>query len=206
MSTTSRGDRSGAVPPSMLTDQWYVRVQTTRRARDFVPLSKVACGSFPTTTRTLTFYGRTTSRTGGSRQPAGGVTLIPGVVRRRRAEIYVARDEQEVRSKYGLGPDIASEPGSKCTGHLVLVCALSAVLDARRARADACARDVYRTSVLVTSWDIIFFLGRSDDHDGSKIHARKGVPRRVIQYALVRDHEGQEDVEGQGEPSWIRST
>ena len=112
--------------------------------------------------------------------------------------VYVARDEAEVRRKYGLGADIAAAPGRGRARHLVLVGAL-AVLDARLARAKRrSSRRSIPTSVLVTSCDIIFFWVARMIMMGLKFIGRRAVPRRLHPRPGPR-HEGQKMSKTQGQ-------
>ena len=81
--------------------------------------------------------------------------------------VYVARDEAEVRRKHGLGADVRAAPGRGRARHLVLVGAL-AVLDARLAGRDAGARDVLSDERARHGLRHHLLLGRPHDDDGAR--------------------------------------
>ena len=194
VSTIPRGDRSGAVVEPMLTDQWYVRVQ---------PLAEPAIAAveqgrvrFVPDNYTNVYFDWMHNIKDWciSRQLWWGHRIPAWYDDAGR--IYVARDEQEVRSKYGLGPDIALHQDEDVldTWFSSALWPFSTLGWPEQTPALA---TFYPTSVLVTSWDIIFFWVARMIMMGLKF--MDDVPfRDVYIYALVRDHEGQKMSKAKG--------
>ncbi len=111
--------------------------------------------------------------------------------------VYVGRDEAEVRRKHGLAEGSAAAPGRGRARHVVLVCAV-AVLDARLARRDAGAAHVLSDERARHELRHHLLLGRADDDDGAQVHRRRAVPRGLHPRSRARSR-GQQDVEVEGQ-------
>ena len=199
-----RGDRSGVIVEPWLTDQWYVAVDKLAKPA----IEAVENGSIefvPAQYKNMYMAWMTDLQDWCISRQLWWGHRIPAWYDDATGEVYVARDEAEVRSKYALADDITLRQDDD-----VLDTWFSSglwtfsTLGWADGNADAKVMQTFHpTSVLVTGFDIIFFwVARMIMMTMHFVKNEDGTPQvpfnTVYVHGLVRDSFGQKMSKSKG--------
>ena len=199
-----RAERGGAIVEPWLTDQWYVAVKELAKPA----IDAVEDGSIefvPAQYKNMYMAWMTDLQDWCISRQLWWGHRIPAWYDDATGEIYVARDEAEVRSKYNLSDDVKLRQDDD-----VLDTWFSSglwtfsTLDWADVNADPRVMDTFHpTSVLVTGFDIIFFwVARMIMMTMHFVKNEDGTPqvpfKTVYVHGLVRDGNGQKMSKSKG--------
>ena len=199
-----RAERGGTIVEPWLTDQWYVAVKELAKPA----IDAVEDGSIefvPAQYKNMYMSWMTDLQDWCISRQLWWGHRIPAWYDDATGEVYVARDEAEVRSKYNLSDDIVLRQDND-----VLDTWFSSglwtfsTLDWADANADPRVMDTFHpTSVLVTGFDIIFFwVARMIMMTMHFVKNEDGTPqvpfKTVYVHGLVRDGNGQKMSKSKG--------
>ncbi|NRD68975.1 valine--tRNA ligase [Psychrobacter okhotskensis] len=199
-----RAERGGTIVEPWLTDQWYVAVKELAKPA----IDAVEDGSIefvPAQYKNMYMSWMTDLQDWCISRQLWWGHRIPAWYDDATGEIYVARDEAEVRSKYSLSDDIVLRQDND-----VLDTWFSSglwtfsTLDWADVNADPRVMDTFHpTSVLVTGFDIIFFwVARMIMMTMHFVKNEDGTPqvpfKTVYVHGLVRDGNGQKMSKSKG--------
>jgi len=199
-----RAERGGTIVEPWLTDQWYVAVKELAKPA----IDAVEDGSIefvPAQYKNMYMSWMTDLQDWCISRQLWWGHRIPAWYDDATGEIYVARDESEVRSKYNLSDDIVLRQDND-----VLDTWFSSglwtfsTLDWADVNADPRVMDTFHpTSVLVTGFDIIFFwVARMIMMTMHFVKNEDGTPqvpfKTVYVHGLVRDGNGQKMSKSKG--------
>ncbi|MGP4863890.1 valine--tRNA ligase [Psychrobacter sp. T6-5] len=199
-----RAERGGAIVEPWLTDQWYVAVKELAKPA----IDAVEDGSIefvPAQYKNMYMAWMTDLQDWCISRQLWWGHRIPAWYDDATGEIYVARDEAEVRSKYSLSDDVVLRQDND-----VLDTWFSSglwtfsTLDWADVNADPRVMDTFHpTSVLVTGFDIIFFwVARMIMMTMHFVKNEDGTPqvpfKTVYVHGLVRDGNGQKMSKSKG--------
>ena len=199
-----RAERGGAIVEPWLTDQWYVAVKELAKPA----IDAVEDGSIefvPAQYKNMYMAWMTDLQDWCISRQLWWGHRIPAWYDDATGEIYVARDEAEVRTKYNLSDDVVLRQDND-----VLDTWFSSglwtfsTLDWADVNADPRVMDTFHpTSVLVTGFDIIFFwVARMIMMTMHFVKNEDGTPqvpfKTVYVHGLVRDGNGQKMSKSKG--------
>ncbi len=199
-----RAERGGTIVEPWLTDQWYVAVKELAKPA----IDAVEDGSIefvPAQYKNMYMSWMTDLQDWCISRQLWWGHRIPAWYDDATGEVYVARDEAEVRSKYSLGDDVILRQDDD-----VLDTWFSSglwtfsTLDWADVNADPRVMDTFHpTSVLVTGFDIIFFwVARMIMMTMHFVKNEDGTPqvpfKTVYVHGLVRDGNGQKMSKSKG--------
>ncbi len=199
-----RGDRSGVIVEPWLTDQWYVAVnKLAQPAIDAVENGDIEF--VPAQYKNMYMAWMTDLQDWCISRQLWWGHRIPAWYDDATGEIYVARDEAEVRSKYNLADDIKLRQDDDVldTWFSSGLWTFSTLGWADPSADKKVLETFHPTSVLVTGFDIIFFwVARMIMMTMHFVKNEDGTPqvpfKTVYVHGLVRDGQGQKMSKSKG--------